>query len=144
MTDVHNPETRSYNMSRIRGRNTRPEILLRSLLHRMGLRFRIHDKRLPGRPDIVLSRYKAVVFVNGCFWHRHEGCRYCTTPKTRAEFWNAKFAYTVERDREIRRQLSETGWRVFIVWECELKQDAESTACQLAEVIRNGGSDAGS
>jgi len=136
MTDVHNPETRSYNMSRIRGKNTKPEIRLRSLLHRAGLRFRIHNASLPGKPDIVLSRYKAVIFVNGCFWHRHEGCRYCTTPKTRAEFWDKKFTDTISRDRVKLEQLEQSGWRVFTVWECELKHNAEATAAHLIDQIR--------
>lgn len=135
-TDVHDPQTRSYNMSHIRGKNTKPEIILRSLLHRAGLRFRIHRADLPGKPDIVLSRYKTVVFVNGCFWHRHEGCRYCTTPKTRAEFWDKKFSDTIERDRVKRKQLEQAGWRVFIVWECELRQDAAGTVARLIEQIK--------
>lgn len=124
-TDVHDPETRSYNMSRIRGKDTKPEVKLRSLLHGAGFCFRIHDSRLPGKPDIVLPRYKSVIFVNGCFWHRHEGCRYCTTPATRRDFWDKKFYGTVQRDRVKKQQLEEAGWDVFIVWECELKNDAE-------------------
>lgn len=123
--DVHDPQTRSYNMSRIRGKDTKPEVKLRSLLHRAGFRFRIHDGRLPGKPDIVLPRYRSVIFVNGCFWHRHEGCRYCTTPATRREFWDKKFFDTVQRDQVKKKQLEEAGWDVFIVWECELKNDAE-------------------
>ena len=123
--DVHDAETRSYNMSRIRGKNTKPEVKLRSLLHRAGFRFRIHDDRLPGKPDIVLPRYRSVIFVNGCFWHRHEGCRYCTTPVTREAFWYKKFSDTVQRDRTKKQQLEKAGWDVFIVWECELKNDAE-------------------
>jgi len=124
-TDVHDPETRSFNMSRIRGKDTKPEVKLRSLLHQAGFRFRIHDSRLPGKPDIVLPRYRSVIFVNGCFWHRHEGCKYCTTPATRKDFWDKKFSDTVQRDQAKNQQLEETGWDVFIVWECELKNDAE-------------------
>lgn len=138
-TDVHSPQTRSYNMSRIRGKHTKPEIRLRSLLHRSGLRFRVHSDRLPGKPDIILPKYKSVVFVNGCFWHRHEGCRYCATPKTRADFWEKKFSDTVERDHRAKRLLKEAGWRVFVVWECELKRDAEQTAKELATQIRGEG-----
>jgi DNA mismatch endonuclease (patch repair protein) len=134
--DVHDPETRSYNMSRIRGKDTKPEVKLRSLLHKAGFRFRIHDSRLPGKPDIVLPRYKSVIFVNGCFWHRHEGCRYCTTPATRKDFWDKKFSGTVERDRVKKQQLEETGWDVFIVWECELKHDAKTTVARLIEQIK--------
>lgn len=135
-TDVHSPETRSYNMSQIRGKNTKPEVQLRSLLHRAGFRFRIHDTKLPGKPDIVLPRYKCVIFVNGCFWHRHQGCKYCTTPKTRPEFWDKKFSDTIERDRIKRHQLELAGWRVFIVWECELRHTAEATVAHLTEQIK--------
>lgn len=124
-TDVHSPETRSYNMSRIRGRNTKPEVKLRSMLHRAGFRFRIHDSRLPGKPDIVLPRYKSVIFMNGCFWHRHEGCRYCTHPKTRTDFWEKKFADTVLRDQIKSQQLRDAGWTVLVVWECDMKHDPD-------------------
>lgn len=134
--DVHTPETRSYNMSRIRGKNTKPEVKLRSLLHRAGLRFRIHDSRLPGKPDIVLPRYKAAIFVNGCFWHRHEGCKYCTFPKARKDFWDRKFADTVERDRVKQKQLREAGWDVFVVWECELKSHPEDVAASLINQLQ--------
>mgnify|MGYP002399791076 CR=1 FL=1 len=136
MTDVHSPETRSYNMSRIRGKHTKPEMLLRSLLHRAGFRFRIHDARLPGRPDIVLPRYKSVIFVNGCFWHRHEGCKYTTTPKTRKEFWELKFSDTVKRDHTKQNQLQKLGWDVFVVWECELKSDSEIILKYLIEELQ--------
>lgn len=135
-TDVHDPETRSYNMSRIRGKDTKPEVKLRSLLHRAGFRFRIHDSRLPGKPDIVLPRYKSVIFVNGCFWHRHEGCRYCTTPATRRDFWDKKFSDTVQRDRAKKKQLEEAGWDVFTVWECELKNDAEKVLRFLIDELQ--------
>jgi DNA mismatch endonuclease (patch repair protein) len=133
--DVHDPETRSYNMSRIRGKDTKPEVRLRSLLHRAGFRFRIHKVDLPGKPDIVLTRYKTVVFVHGCFWHRHENCKYCTTPRTRHEFWSKKFSSTIERDRIQHEQLEQAGWRVLVVWECELRQDAESVLVRLTEQI---------
>lgn len=135
-TDVHDAETRSYNMSQIRGKNTKPEVRLRSLLHQAGFRFRIHKADLPGKPDIVLSKYKAVIFVNGCFWHRHTGCQYCTTPRTRAEFWEKKFADTIRHNLTKHEQLRQGGWRVFIVWECELKRDAKRTAALLAEQIK--------
>lgn len=134
--DVHDPETRSYNMSRIRGKDTKPEVKLRSLLHGSGFRFRIHDSRLPGKPDIVLPKYKSVIFVNGCFWHRHEGCRYCTTPATRKDFWDKKFSGTVERDRVKKQQLEEVGWDVFTVWECELKNDAEGVLRFLVDELQ--------
>lgn len=106
-------------MSRIKGKNTKPEIIVRSLLHKAGYRFRIHRKDLPGKPDIVLPKYNTVIFVHGCYWHRHQGCRYAYTPKSRTEFWNEKFAGTVERDIKHRRQLTDMGWKVEVIWECE-------------------------
>lgn len=108
-------------MSRIRGKDTKPEIRVRSMLHRMGYRFRLHRKDLPGEPDIVLPKYKTVIFVHGCFWHRHKGCKYAYTPKSRVKFWKDKFAETVKRDKQHLKQLKENGWEVFIVWECETK-----------------------
>ena len=111
-------------MSRIRSKNTAPEILVRSVLHRMGFRFRLHDKTLPGCPDIVLERWKTVVLVNGCFWHRHKNCRYAYVPKTRVAFWNKKFAGNMKRDAENVKALKRLGWKVKIVWECELGSTA--------------------
>ena len=127
MVDTLPPEKRSWNMSRIRGRDTSPERLVRSLLHRLGYRFRLNRKDLPGRPDIVLPKHRTVVFVHGCFWHRHEGCRYAYTPKSRTEFWQRKFARNVARDREVRDALERQGWRVLWVWECEIKDIAALT-----------------
>lgn len=135
-SDVHDRKTRSYNMSRIRGKDTKPELLMRSLLHREGFRFRVNYKKLPGKPDIVLPKYKTVVFVHGCFWHRHEGCRYTTTPATRRAFWEEKFAGTVRRDKEVQDLLVEMGWTVLIVWECELKQDAEEVLQKVSAQIK--------
>ena len=112
---------RSRNMSAIKGKNTAPELSVRKMLHGMGLRFRLHRKDLPGRPDIVLPRHHTVVFVHGCFWHRHDGCQYTTTPKTRQEFWLSQFAANVERDSRNRTDLKQLGWRVIVVWECELR-----------------------
>ena len=106
-------------MSRIRGKNTVPEKQVRSALHRAGYRFRLHSKQLPGRPDVVLPKYCTVVFVHGCFWHRHKGCRYAYTPKSRVAFWKAKFDSNVERDRRNVRELRRLGWKVVKVWECE-------------------------
>lgn len=122
----------------IQGKNTRPEMVLRRLLHAMGFRYRLHAKGLPGKPDLVFPKYRAVVFVHGCFWHRHPGCRYTTNPSTRPEFWQAKFAGTVERDQRAIERLTENGWRVAVVWECALKQrqDAE-VAGQLATWLRS-------
>lgn len=134
-SDVHDKKTRSYNMSRIRGKNTKPELLMRSLLHREGFRFRVNYKKLPGKPDIALPKYKTVVFVHGCFWHRHEGCRYSTTPATRREFWEEKFAGTVRRDKEVQGTLVEMGWKVIIVWECQLKDDAEEVLRIVSDQI---------
>lgn len=107
-------------MSRIRDRDTKPEKLVRSLLHRLGYRFRLHRKDLPGRPDIVLPKYRTAIFVHGCFWHRHRGCKYAYQPKSRVEFWKKKFLDTVKRDKRNQNELKELGWKVIIVWECEL------------------------
>lgn len=120
MADVVDRATRSRMMAAIRGRDTSPELLVRSWLHREGLRFRIHDRSLPGSPDIVLPRWGAVIFVHGCFWHRHRGCPRTTSPATRRAFWNAKFASNVARDERNRRALRRLGWRVRTVWECSL------------------------
>jgi DNA mismatch endonuclease (patch repair protein) len=124
-------------MAAIRGTDTSPELKVRSLLHRLGYRFRLHRRDLPGSPDIVLSKHRTVVFVHGCFWHRHPGCRYSTTPKTRADFWNRKFEQNVERDHRQERRLREMGWSVMIVWECELRDLASLTA-RLARIGRSG------
>ncbi len=119
--DTLSPERRSWNMSRIRSRDTKPEVVVRSLLHGMGYRFRLHRRDLPGRPDIVLPKYKIAVFVNGCFWHRHEGCRYAYFPKSRTDFWTAKFRDNVERDHRQREELRNLDWRVVTIWECETR-----------------------
>ena len=110
-------------MGRIRSGNTKPELVLRSLLHRCGYRFRLRQRKLPGQPDIVLRKYRAAIFVHGCFWHRHPGCKQATMPKTRMEFWQAKFARNVDRDQRNREALAALGWRVVVVWECELRRD---------------------
>lgn len=136
MADSITSERRSWNMSRIRGRDTGPELRLRSLLHRAGFRFRLHAKKLPGRPDIILPRYRTAIFVHGCFWHRHAGCRNATTPSTRAEFWQEKFDGNVRRDARNRIDLEAAGWIVMTVWECELKADAEGVVRRLADELR--------
>ena len=114
-------EQRSRNMSAIKSKNTKPEIKVRKLLHAMGYRFRLHRKDLPGSPDIVLPKYKTVIFVHGCFWHRHKNCKYASNPKTRQEFWEAKFRENINRDKLNQENLSSKGWKIIIVWECEIK-----------------------
>ena len=135
MVDTLTKEKRSWNMSRITGRNTKPEILLRSLLHREGFRFRLHDKRLPGKPDIVLPRHCTVIFVNGCFWHRHNNCEYAYTPKSRQEFWLNKFQGTVQRDQEKQKMLADLGWQVLVVWECELKRNSSLLVSDISSKL---------
>ena len=112
---------RSKNMAAIKSKNTNPEIKVRKLLHSLGYRFRLHKKELPGSPDIVLKKYKTVIFVHGCFWHRHKECKYATNPKTREEFWNKKFLSNIERDIKVRERIKAAGWKSIVVWECELK-----------------------
>jgi len=109
-------------MSRISGKNTKPEIIVRSLLHRMGYRFRLHDRKLPGCPDIVLKKYKTVIFVHGCFWHRHKGCKDCTTPTHRREWWLAKLNGNAKRDKRHRRALKKLGWKAIVIWECKTEK----------------------
>ena len=119
--DVVDQVTRSRMMSGIKGKNTKPELIVRSFLHSQGYRFRLHRKDLPGKPDIVLPRLKVCVFVHGCFWHRHPGCRYAVMPKSRVDFWTTKLEGNVERDHRAAEQLGELGWKVLVVWECELR-----------------------
>ena len=121
MVDVVSRKKRSQMMSGIRSVNTKPEMIVRSLLHSLGLRFRVHTKIENWKPDIVLKRHKTVILVHGCYWHRHNGCKYCYTPKTRVEFWNEKFQTNVERDKKSKRLLRKLGWKVIVVWECETK-----------------------
>ena len=120
--DVHDKETRSYNMSRIKGKDTKPEEIVRKYLFSQGFRYRKNDKRLPGKPDIVLPKYKTVIFVNGCFWHKHEGCKSFVWPKNNAEFWKEKIESNIVRDKKQYDELQNAGWHVIIVWECELKK----------------------
>ena len=137
MADIVDRATRSRMMAGIRSRNTRPELALRRAIHARGLRYRLHDRRLPGTPDLVFPRFGAVCFVHGCFWHRHAGCSYATTPTTRQEFWRAKFEANTERDRRNRRGLLQAGWRVATVWECALrKQAGVEIARQLERWLR--------
>lgn len=137
MVDFLSPRERSVRMSRIRDKDTAPELALRRELHRLGFRYRLHGTSLPGRPDIVLRKHKAVVFVHGCFWHRHDGCKIASIPKSNTEFWLQKFEKNVARDRRVSLLLVAEGWRVFIVWECELSPGKISeTAQRLAMRIR--------
>lgn len=130
-------EKRSWNMGRIRGADTKPEVIVRSRLHRMGFRFRLHQKNLPGKPDVVLAKYHTVIFVNGCYWHRHEGCRFAYVPKSRTDFWMKKFAENVERDKRVQQELTEIGWRVITIWECETS-DLDELDERLRAAIQDG------
>jgi DNA mismatch endonuclease, patch repair protein len=121
MADVHTPEVRSYNMSMIRGKNTKPEIVVRKFLHSKGFRFRLHKKNLPGKPDIVLPKYKAVIFIHGCFWHGHKNCKYFVVPKTRTRWWINKIKGNKETDKRNDRRLVKVGWKIITLWECQLK-----------------------
>jgi DNA mismatch endonuclease (patch repair protein) len=138
MPDVHDKATRSFNMSRIRGKDTKPEMIVRQYLHTHGLRYRLHQKDLPGKPDVVLPKYRTVIFVHGCFWHMHEGCRYFVVPKTRTEFWMTKIGKNVANDIKQQSALMAAGWRVITVWECELKPAVrEERLARLLEEIRS-------
>lgn len=121
MTDVHSKEVRSYNMSRIKGKDTKPEILVRKFLFAKGLRYRLHDKKFPGKPDLVFPKYKKIVFIHGCFWHGHEGCKYFVVPKTRTDWWLNKINKNKEKDNNSILKLKEEGWHTIVVWECDLK-----------------------
>ena len=123
MTDHLTPKKRSWNMSRVRSGHTKPELIIRSLLHRAGFRFRIKNNKLPGSPDIVLPKYKTALFIHGCYWHRHEGCSKATMPKSNREFWRKKFADNVTRNRRVQEELQQLQWRVLILWECEIMND---------------------
>jgi DNA mismatch endonuclease, patch repair protein len=134
-------EKRSWNMSRIGAKDTKPELIVRSLLHRMGFRFRLNGKVskkiyskgvLPGKPDIVLTKYKTVIFVHGCFWHRHEGCKRCSTPTGNKQYWQRKFEYNVAHDKQVQDELSQLGWKSFVIWECEIKANLQ----KVSEVIK--------
>lgn len=122
MTDVHDKKTRSYNMSRIRSKGTKPEILVRKYLFSKGFRYRLNVRGLPGTPDIVLPKYKTVIFIHGCFWHGHEDCKYFALPKTRQEWWLDKIAHNKALDVENLARLKNLGWKVFVIFECELKK----------------------
>ncbi|WP_300599981.1 very short patch repair endonuclease [Niabella sp.] len=136
MADVHSKEIRSFNMSRIKGKDTKPEILVRKFLFSKGLRYKLHDKQLPGKPDLVFPKYKTVLFIHGCFWHGHEGCRYYVIPKTRTDWWLAKINGNKKKDAESVTRLVQLGWKINEVWGCELKPDKrEKTLKSLFEKI---------
>jgi len=125
MTDVHDKITRSYNMSKIKAKDTIPELIVRKYLHSKGLRFRLHVSTLPGKPDVVLPKYNSIVFIHGCFWHGHENCKYYVIPKTRKEWWIKKISKTIKNDEDNLNKLKTMGWNVFIIWECGLKNNKE-------------------
>lgn len=139
MADVHSKEVRSYNMSKIKGKDTKIEILVRKFLFANGLRYRLHDKKLPGKPDIILSKYKTLVFINGCFWHGHENCKYFILPKTKTEWWRNKIETNIHRDHKVRLALQQMGWNVITIWECELKakNKEENLSTLLERIINN-------
>ena len=128
MADSLTPAERSERMSRIRGKDTKPELALRKVLHGLGLRYRLHGAGLPGKPDLVFPKYKTVVFVHGCFWHRHAGCSIATIPKSNTPFWSDKFAKNVARDARVGESLQASGWSVLVAWECELSTPAKARA----------------
>lgn len=128
--DNRSKELRSKNMARIPSKNTKPEETVRKYLFSKGFRYRKNDSKLPGKPDIVLPKYKTVVFVNGCFWHGHQGCKWFVRPKTNTAFWEAKFQYNIERDQRNYAKLDEMGWRVLVIWECEIRHGNQLEACE--------------
>ena len=130
MSDVHDKTTRSYNMSQIKGRDTQPELVVRKFLFSKGLRYRLHDKKLPGKPDIILPKYKTIIMVHGCFWHGHEGCKYFVIPKTRTEWWTEKINKNQANDEKNETALIALGWKVIKVFGCELKKDKKETTLE--------------
>lgn len=126
MADVHDKKTRSYNMSQVKGKNTKPELTVRKFLHANGYRYRLHVKDLPGKPDVVLPKYKTIIFVHGCFWHGHTGCKYATVPKTRTDWWLNKINTNKANDKKAVQKLIKEGWQIITIWECQLKKDKVS------------------
>lgn len=133
MSDIYSPEKRSLVMSRVKGTNTKPEIYVRSRLHAAGFRFRLHRKDLPGKPDIVLPKHRTVIFVHGCFWHQHTGCRKAALPKQNADFWREKLQANVIRDEKNQNQLRKDGWKVRLIWECEMSSGVEDLIRELEQ-----------
>lgn len=136
MADIFSPEKRSDIMSKIRNKNTRVELIVRKWLFSFGYRFRINDKRYPGTPDIVLPKYRTAIFIHGCFWHHHINCKRANMPKTRKEFWVAKFERNIERDRRKMNLLEQEGWNVIIIWECEIYDNFDERLIRLLSEIR--------
>jgi len=137
MADVHSKETRSYNMSRIRSKDTKPEMLVRKFLHKNGFRYRLHVKNLPGKPDIVLPKYKTVIFIHGCFWHGHEGCKKAALPTTRTEWWATKINSNIKNGDISVNSLVNTGWKVFVIWTCDLhKNKIDETLNNLIKELK--------
>lgn len=138
MSDVHSKTTRSYNMQQIKGKNTKPELLVRKYLYSQGFRYRLNERKLTGRPDMVLRSIKTVIFINGCFWHGHENCKYFSIPKTRTEWWIMKIIGNQLNDVLNRQKLVNEGWKVIIIWECELKHTTiEKTFANLFNALKN-------
>lgn len=136
MADRLTPEKRSWNMSQIRGKDTAIEVRVRKYLFGLGYRYRKNDKRLPGKPDIVLPKYRTMIFIHGCFWHRHPGCKDATTPKTRTEFWREKFSRNVENDRKHKEQLEADGWQVITLWECDINKRFDETMKGMTDSMK--------
>ncbi|MCO6488508.1 MAG: DNA mismatch endonuclease Vsr [Phaeodactylibacter sp.] len=140
MADIHDRKTRSYNMSQIRSKDTKPEMIVRKYLFGKGYRYRLHDKKLPGKPDLVLPKFNTVIFVNGCFWHGHEGCKYYVVPKTRTEWWLNKINRNKDLDLKNINKLKSDGWKVIIIFECELKdRKAEKTLNKIVKLLEANG-----
>jgi DNA mismatch endonuclease, patch repair protein len=139
MADVHDKKTRSYNMSRIKGKDTKPEMLVRKFLHANGFRYRLHVKDLPGKPDIVLPKYKTVIFVHGCFWHGHAHCKYFVVPKSRTEWWLNKINGNIANDEKAEKALEKSGWKIITLWECNLKPSKlHNTLTTLSQKLHKG------
>ena len=137
MTGHHTPEQRHKNMAAIRAKNTKPEIIVRKYLWSHGFRYRLNHPRLPGKPDIVMRKYRICIFINGCFWHGHEGCKYFVMPKSRTDFWQAKITRNQERDKEVKKQLAKMGWHSMTIWECELKTTKRDATLESLQYTLN-------
>lgn len=137
-TDIFSKTKRSDIMSRVKSKNTKPEILIRKELHKKGYRFRLHNKNISGSPDLVLPKYKTVVFIHGCFWHQHPGCKKSTHPKQNADFWKNKLDKNIERDARVVNELKDQGWKVIVVWECAIKKDLVNAVDNIDAALRSG------